>query len=275
MFQFLDLTLKALLSDPASMLDVGGSTDLSFSTPDQAFDQMPLNQRTINLFLHEVKENRELRRPQPVIERQANGFTRFEPAIRVMCSYLVTAWSNQAGDPKIAEEHQLLGDTYRWLCRFSTIPDTYVQQGGLADQLFPPPVIVATLDGNKVFGEFWTALGRPPRPAFLLAVTISVPIGEPTPGYLVTKRNLQVEPGPVRYSGFVMAMTATGPQPVTNANIGLDNLQTVTFAGGQFIFPSVGVGNHELEITARGLKSLRTQIRVPTADESTFVLYPP
>jgi uncharacterized protein DUF4255 len=273
MLQLLDATLTAMLSDPASNLDVGNTTDVLFATPDQAFD-LSLRLKTINLFLHEVKENRELRDPQPVVKRQANGFVRFEPAIRTMCSYLVTAWSRQAGEIKVTEEHQLLGDTYRWLSRFMTIPNQYLTTGGLTNQLFPPPVMVATLDGNKVFGEFWTALGTPPRPAFLLAVTISVDIRQPTTGYLVTKRNLRVEPGPVKYSGFVMAMTATGQVPLVNASIGLDELQTVSFTGGQFIFPSAGVGTHELAITAPGLQSLRTEVRVPSATESTFVLFP-
>jgi hypothetical protein len=73
----------------------------------------------------------------------------------------------------VAEAHSLLAQALLWLSGFPTIPSTYLQ-ASLANQLYPPPTLVAQMDGQKNLGEFWFALGIPPRPAFHLTVTIAM-----------------------------------------------------------------------------------------------------
>src|SRR5512146_992616 len=130
MFQDLDATLEQMLNDPAmppGLADLLGA-DVSFEAPDRNFaPALP----TVNLFLYDVKENRELRNAEPVIQNVGGVILRRRPPIRVDCSYLVTAWSNATGRSQVIEEHRLLALALLWLSRFTTIPEIYLQ-GSLA-----------------------------------------------------------------------------------------------------------------------------------------------
>src|SRR4051794_28880478 len=117
MFDDLDATMKVLLDDAAAPQAVRDA-DVSFDPPDR--DYKPA-QATLNLFLHEVVENRALREEGPVTIRTGAGFATRMPFLRVDCTYLVTAWSSQSGGLRAAEEHRLLGLTLQWLSRFPVI----------------------------------------------------------------------------------------------------------------------------------------------------------
>jgi len=184
MFQDLDTTLKAILQDPAmpaSLVNLRNA-DKGFVTPDKNFAP---GQATVNLFLYEVKENRQLRNPEPIVERVGISFVQRPPPLRVDCCYLVTTWSSQAGAVGVAEAHELLAQALLWLSRFPTVPPSYLQ-GSLANQIYPPPTLVAQMDPHKNTGEFWFALGIPPRPAFHLTVTIAIELGTQVEGPIVT-----------------------------------------------------------------------------------------
>jgi hypothetical protein len=183
-FQDLDNTLTVILNDPAmpaSLVSLRNAAK-SFVTPDKSFAPA---QPTVNLFLYEVKENRQLRDPEPIVERVGTSFVQRPPPLRVDCCYLVTTWSNQAGAIGVAEAHGLLAQALLWLSRFPTVPSTYLQ-GSLANQLYSPPTLVAQIDPHKNIGEFWFALGVPPRPAFHLTVTIAMELGLQVEGPIVT-----------------------------------------------------------------------------------------
>jgi hypothetical protein len=194
MFQDLDSTLTAILNDPAmpaSLINLGNAAK-SFVTPDRNFAP---GQATVNLFLYEVKENRQLRDAEPIVERIGPTFVQRPPPLRVDCCYLVTTWSSQGGAVGVAEAHGLLAQALLWLSRFPTVPSTYLQ-ASLANQLYPPPTLVAQMDGHKNLGEFWFALGIPPRPAFYLTVTIAMELLLQIDGPLVTTtvaENLQTD----------------------------------------------------------------------------------
>src|SRR5215207_3840324 len=91
MIRDLSLTLQAILDDPAlaaSFPELAGA-QVVFDRPSDTFNP---SQTTIDLFLYDVRENMELRSNEPRLER-LNGQTRIHPPpLRVMCSYLVTAW---------------------------------------------------------------------------------------------------------------------------------------------------------------------------------------
>jgi hypothetical protein len=172
MFDDLDATLRAMLADPAAPADVRAA-DVSFETPDK--DYRPA-QPTVNLFLYEVQENRTLRGSGPYYERVDDTAVRRVPPIRMDCSYLATAWSPKSGALKAAEEHRLLGRTLLWLNRLPLIDGGFLS-GSLADppQPYPLPTLVAQRREDQSDGQFWTALGITPRPAFSLSVTIAMP----------------------------------------------------------------------------------------------------
>src|SRR5215510_15651622 len=190
MFQDLDKTIEKILDDEGAPAELKAA-QVSFITPDKNFT---LAGPTVNLFLYEVKENRDLRDPTPIIEKIGASFVRKEPPLRVDCSYIVTAWSNATGEVRVAEEHNLLAQALLWLSRFPTIPSDKLQ-GKLANQLYPPPTMVAQMDPNTNAGDFWFALGIPPRPAFYLVVTIAMDLDLTVKGPLVTTRFTNVDAG--------------------------------------------------------------------------------
>jgi Pvc16 N-terminal domain/Carboxypeptidase regulatory-like domain len=171
-FDDLDASLAAVLADAAAPMEVR-SADVTFTVPDKDFTPA---QPTLDLFLHEVQENRDLRDDQPWMQHQpGGGWTAPRTPMRVDCTYLVTAWSPKAGGLRAAEEHRLLGRSLLWLGRFPLIPDSYLQ-GSLANpaQPFPLSTLVAQTREGQSMGEFWTALGIAPRPAFSLTVTVAL-----------------------------------------------------------------------------------------------------
>jgi hypothetical protein len=222
MFQDLDSTLMAILNDvamPATLVNLRNAAK-SFVTPDRNFAPA---QATVNLFLYEAKENRQLRDPDPIIERVGNSFVQRPPPLRVDCCYLITTWSPQVGAVGVAEAHMLLAQALLWLSRFPTIPSTYLQ-ASLANQLYPLPTLVAQMDGQKNLGEFWFALGIPPRPAFHLTVTIAMELLTQADGPLVTTTMTEVlqtdQPGSgelwIQIGGTVLQ--GAPPRPVAGVN---------------------------------------------------------
>lgn len=172
MFDDLDSSLAAVLTDAGAPAEVR-SADVAFTVPDKDFAP---GQPTLDLFLHEVQENRSLRDDEPWLQHlTGGGWTSTRAPMRVDCTYLVTAWSARTGGLRAAEEHRLLGQALLWLSRFAVLPQVYLK-GALSTpgQPFPPPTLVAQTREGQSVGEFWTALGIVPRPAFSLTVTIAL-----------------------------------------------------------------------------------------------------
>src|SRR5450759_2870697 len=242
MFQNLDTTIKGLLKD--------GAIDSEFKTPEKGYS---VSTATANLFLYEVKENRELRDPVPFVTQENNEYTQKMPPLRVDCSYLVTAWSTETGEKKIEVEHELLALALARLSSFPTIPETYVTAGGLSGQIYAPPTMVAQLDGGRNMGEFWTALGIPPRPYFNLVVTITMDLNNIIArSAAVTTLTTSYQPGNeiasaeerVLIGGRVLNANS-GPianaKPVVDAWVRVDETgeTQVTNELGQFVFTSL------------------------------------
>ena len=184
MFRDLDNSLKKLLE--VELLGVlSDSVTVVFDTPDDKFN--PPNQRTVNFFLYDIQENRDLRSNERLFERQSNGQVRQNlPPVRVDCSYMVTAWSGNA-----ESEHSLLGEVMKVLLRYPTLPDN-VLVGSLAGQ--EPPLPTSTLQPAKLqsLGEFWQALGGKPKVALHYTVTINVEPFVPREARLVTEHQISI-----------------------------------------------------------------------------------
>ncbi len=243
MFQDLDSTLTKILDDAAmtaaSMvppLTELLNAEVSFITPDRTFPPS-VSQATVNLFLYDVKENRELRDPVPILEKVGNSFIRRVPPVRVDCSYIVTSWSNATAGNQVVEEHRLLAQALLWLSRFPTIPPPYLQ-GGLTIQPFPLATMVAQMDANKNAGEFWSALGIAPRPAFYLTVTIALELSLEDTGPLVLTHFTDVTPGQgvaqetlAQIGGRVLGPQVTVARAQATLVNASANQATVTLAG--------------------------------------------
>jgi hypothetical protein len=169
----LDRTLEELLKRELSPALVQQVT-ISFATPDDQFPPAAVTLPAIDLFLYDVRENRDLRSNEWLVERRSDGTaSKKRPPVRVNCSYLITAWANQGSTTPAQDEHRLLGEVMRVLLRHATIPAA-VLQGSLQGQEPPLPASVLQPGLLQSLGEFWQALGGKPKAALQYTVTIGV-----------------------------------------------------------------------------------------------------
>jgi hypothetical protein len=167
MIDDLDKALRTLLK-----LEIPEDLDeehIRFEAPDAGFAP---SMKAINLFLYDVRENRELRSAEWLMERQNNGaVTKQRAPVRVDCSYLITAW---AGD--VLSEHLLLGKVMRALLRHPTLPAEVLPDTWRGPSI-PLPTSVLQPGLLQSLGEFWQALGGGRMKAALhYTVTIAVEV---------------------------------------------------------------------------------------------------
>lgn len=176
MINDLDITLERLLRHelPASLV---GQIAISFAAPDNNFPPMSVKLPAIDLFLYDIRENRELRNNEPIIERQIDGnVIKRTPPVRVDCSYLITAWPSDTSPNPASDEHRLLGEVMMVLLRHPLIPSSLLE-GRLKGQEPSLPAVTLLPGKLQSLGEFWQALGGKPKAALNYTVTISL---EPT-----------------------------------------------------------------------------------------------
>jgi hypothetical protein len=251
-FSDLDATLRALLSDPAAPADLRAA-DVSFDTPDRQYQPA---QATLNLFLHQVAENRDLREDGRVVARTGSGYTRRQPPLRVDATYLATTWSSRTAGLRAEEEHRLLGLALLWLSGFPVIGELHLQ-GSLLQQPYPVSAVVARTREDRAAGEFWSALGIPPRPGFPLTVTIAVEpfdVGEEFPAVRAVQLRTTSLDDPVLTGRVLDAELAPVPD-ATVTLVGRDGaaVGTRTSDGeGAFAFPDADFGVYTLRVQAAG-----------------------
>jgi hypothetical protein len=245
----LDATLEAVLGDLAAPAELRAA-DTSFATPDRDFRPA---EPTVNLFLHEIAEHRGLRDTSRVSERSGTRWTSRMPSLRMDCRYLVTAWSAGTGGHQAQEEHRLLGQALLWLSRSPVVEDAFLR-GALKTppQPFPVPVSVAQPEDGTRSGQFWSALGIAPRPAFPVTVTIALePSDEVEDVAAVERVDLRTTAldRPV-LSGRVRDDAAPVPQAaVTVVEAGQ---QVSTDRRGGFRVPDLQPGAYTLRVQAPG-----------------------
>lgn len=178
MIDDLDRTLEALLRHELPPVLVE-HVAISFASPDSEFPPAAVPLPAINLFLYDIRENRELRGADWMIERRGSGpAVRQRPPVRVDCAYLVTAWPSDAAPNPSQDEHRLLGEVMKVLLRFPVIPEVLLQ-GSLQGQEPPLPAVTIQPSELQSWGDFWQAIGAKPKAALNYKVTIGVPVDRP------------------------------------------------------------------------------------------------
>jgi len=176
MIDDLDKSLENLLKQELPPELVAQIT-ISFATPDGQFPPATVALPAIDLFLYDVRENRDLRDGEWRVERQSDGTAvRKAPPVRVDCSYLITAWPSDSSTTPARDEHRLLGEVMKALLRHSSLP-AGVLEGSLQGQ--QPPLPASTLQPGRLqsLAEFWQALGGKPKATLSYTVTIGVDTG--------------------------------------------------------------------------------------------------
>jgi Pvc16 N-terminal domain len=154
-------SLRALLGQPGLPPALAAAA-VVFDRPTEPFAP---TQTTLDLFLHDIRENRDLApsSPQGGARRRA-----------LACSYLVTAWPVGGMEPAL-QEQELLGEALQVLARYPSIPARFLH-GALAGHTPLPQMLPLHPDAMQSTAEFWTSLGTRLRPSLSLTVTLALPV---------------------------------------------------------------------------------------------------
>lgn len=173
----LETLLKAELPGPIS-----SQLSFSFLAPSANFPPSTVTPPALNLFLYDLRQNRDLRTSDWELQRDGDGNPtgRRAPPARVECSYLITAWPSTSSPDPARDEHRLLGEVMRVLLRHRTLPASALQ-GALAG--LQPPLPAATLEPGRLqsVAELWQATGGRPKVAVNCVVTIGVEVAAELP----------------------------------------------------------------------------------------------
>ena len=198
MIRDLDDTLRELLEQQAPPGSELAGADISFDIPDDEW-RGTVNKLTVNCYLYDIRENRDLRTTEPIRQRDpvTNRSTWRQAPVRIDCAYCITAWS-PALEESVLDEHRLLSQVLMVLLRNRTIPPG-VLQGSLTSQMPPYPTVVAATDGMKNLPEFWGALDQQLKPSLSYVVTLAALLDpEPAAGALAPNIN----PDEIRVNTF-------------------------------------------------------------------------
>jgi hypothetical protein len=276
MLDDLDRTLKRLLVEELprviEKIEPDGF-DVRFDVPNREFKSR-LTKPTLCVYLYNIQENRELRgRDWEVIRRNGSVATR-RPPVRLDCTYMVTAWSNEVED-----EHRLLAGAARALFRNPTLPQE-VLQGVLADSV-EINTEVAQPETFKDVVDIWSVLDNDLRPS--VRVTVTVPLDVDVEHVSPPAREPEFrtkDPGwtppstaPVRIAGRLVRRG----QPVAGALMRVDFSSARTNKEGEFVLQNVSPGRkavlvwaddqlHELEAVLPGDGVLELPEPAPEAD---------
>lgn len=173
MIRDLDETLRAMLEQQAQAGTELDQADIVFDIPDADW-RKTLLKLTVNCYLYDLRENRDLRTHEPLMARSTDGTQakRVKPPVRIDCAYCLTAWSPAANESSL-DEHRLLSQVLVVLLKHPTIPAA-VLQGSLTDQIPPYPTVVAGFNDTKTQPDFWRALDQQLKPSLNYVVTLAV-----------------------------------------------------------------------------------------------------
>jgi Pvc16 N-terminal domain/Carboxypeptidase regulatory-like domain len=275
MISDVDKTIKKVLE-----LELGSplAFDVSFAIPDKDFTPVSNSQHTLNCYLHDISEHRELRSNEPQLTLNTDGtYERKLPEARVKLSYCITAWSPAAHTPAIdpaMDEHKLLSQVLGILLKYPTLPQAALQ-GSLTNQELPPPTSVILPNGIKNPGDFWNAIGGQLRPALDYHVTIALAYFSDEQGPTVTAAattfahmgSNETETGFTRISGYIVDNTIP-PKGVAGAEVILNekNQKVITGTQGHFSFGKISAGTYNVSVKATGFQDKTEQFQVPEAD---------
>lgn len=173
MIDELDETIRTLLNASALAGSLLKGAKVSFDLPDAAW-RGSLADLTVNCYLYDIRENREMRTAEPLrvtsVDKQRRA--RVAPPVRIDCAYCITAWST-AGTEAVREEHRLLSEVLFVLLKNPTIPRSALQ-GSLSRQIPPYPTVIASQDGVKNQPDFWSALDQKLKPSLNYVVTLAM-----------------------------------------------------------------------------------------------------
>jgi hypothetical protein len=270
-FHDLDEVLRQLLV--REMPIENGEVDLTFEQPTREWAAR-LSRPTLNLFLHDMRENLKLRHSQQwMVEQNTDGTaTQRRVPVRVDLHYMVTAWANEPDD-----EHNLLARTLMALFRQPHLPEELLPES-LQGQPRPIPLQVAQDDELRNPADVWNALDNEIRPSIVLTLTVSLDPYQPQVTPLVRTREVRfgqaadpsqqaLEPGSEEVF-WSIGGTVHSKRPLEELRLTLveRGLQIPLQEEGQFAINGLRAGEYTLEIASNGDRLKQAKITVPSPD---------
>jgi hypothetical protein len=253
-----------------------GEVDIAFDQPKKEWSAR-LSRPTINIFLHDVRENVRLRQAQfqRGVERTAEGAgLQRRNFVRLDLHYLITVWATEPED-----EHRLLARALLVLFRNQELPLALVPEA-LKYQPEPIPLVVAQYEIVEKPSDIWNVLDNQQRPGIMMVATIALDPHEPITAPLVRTRELrfgqaaepavsqQIEEADRSNGYWTIGGTVRSKTPLKNVDIKvIESGQSASLlAEGRFAIGNLRPGDYTLEIAAEGRQPSRHKITVPSPD---------
>ena len=242
----LDAALRRLLESELAAHGFDGAR-VSFEAPTNQW-AAGLTAPTVDVFLYDLREAADMA-VGGWNEHRGNGPVRMErPALRLECSYAVTAWTREAED-----EHRLLSQTLAVLLAHTRLPDRFLDERLAAEG--PVTSRIGQPKGDRK-AEFWTAVGGRYRVSLDYVVTIAI-----APG-VVVERGPEVRTHTVRVKAGERSpferhrcggsVRSADGRPVAGAWLLLPAVGAWASSGhdGRFAFDGVPAGTYRCECRA-------------------------
>jgi hypothetical protein len=273
MIDDLDEALRAFLTREMGIKN--GEVEIEFKQPTREWSGR-LSRPTLNLYLHDVRENAKLRRAQPgweIVER-GNGDNvsvhRRNP-VRLDLHYLITAWATEPED-----EHRLLGRALLALYRYTDLP-TDILPESLQDQPTPIAIRAAQTESLENPNDFWSVMDNQMRPGIACVFTMSIdpflevsaPIirtratrfGQAPEGQAAAGRH-DAGAGQTEYLRVTGRIRASEPLEKPRLII-VENGRELPVIDGGYVIARLQPGEYTLELSAEGLDPQRFPLKVP------------
>lgn len=187
MFDEIDEALRKLLIQEIPIR--GNEIEIAFDQPRREWSAR-LNRPTLNIFLHDVRENVQLRSAhhRQSMDAIRNDILIRRPEVRLDLHYMITAWAAESDD-----EHRLLARTLISLLRYPELPPELMPDS-LREEPHPVRLSVAQYDHALNPSEIWGVLDNEMRPSMSCLVTLTIDPHAPILVPAVRTRELRLSP---------------------------------------------------------------------------------
>ena len=264
MLSHLDRTIEKFLKEKLRELqekfenETSIDIDISFDIPTKEWaSKLSTTKPTINIYLYDIRENRELRSNEWELKRNPDGtVTKERPSVRLDAFYMITVWSPAQTDA-VLEEHHLLSQILAVLFKYPFIPED-VLTGKLANIEPPPklPITVACPDAFKDqgVGQFWNAVDQYWKPFIHLIVTVPIDLQEEIRVPAVTTKIIKYETEELIQIGGRVVEASDPSKGIAGATVSIIQSgkiikTTKTDEDGYFKFSGLKEGTYILKAT--------------------------
>ena len=265
MIQSLDETIRQIILTKGGFKS--GDVDIRFDQPNRDWSA-GLTKPAINCYLYDIRENRELRNREWIVDRQPNGQAKKKIApLRVDLSYLITAWTNEVED-----EHAVLWRVLVGLSSLAILPEELLK-GELVHQPFPITTNTAQVsEAMPNLSDLWNVMENELKPAINYTVTLAVDRDYVFSGPLVFTKEIRfrqlgidMPPETVLQIAGIVHEKGKDARPIADAQVTIvergQSVQTDRF--GRYTVRNVPPGAYTFQVSAQG-RTAKHKLTIPT-----------